>query len=221
LQRRWFPKVTITLYEPRHLAIPPELRGRARRHRAGLVLYDAMSDMMARRPDPPDLFGALLAARAAHGGNHPIMADPTGGPLGYNRVIAASLVFGRRLARHTERGEAVGVMLPNSIGAGVAFFALQATGRVPAMLNHTAGIDSVLSACRTARLCLVITSRRFIELLQSSTPWQRRLPKPSRSSGSRTSAQSSGYSTSSTDSSRRSSPGRGTATLALPLPTRP
>ena len=101
LRRRWFPKVTITLYQPRRLAIPAELRGRARRHRAGLVLYDVMSDMMARRPDPPSLFGALLEARAAHGGGHPIMADPTGGPLTYDRVIAASLVLGRRLARGT------------------------------------------------------------------------------------------------------------------------
>ena len=83
------------------------------------------------------------------------MADPTGGPLTYNRVIAASLVLGRRLARGTERGEAVGIMLPNSIGAGVGFLALQATGRVPAMLNHTAGVDAVLSACRTAELRLV------------------------------------------------------------------
>src|SRR5438270_12301882 len=72
LRRRWFPKVTITLYEPRRLAIPAELRGRARRHRAGLVLYDAMSDMMARRPDPASLFGALLVARGAHGGSPPV-----------------------------------------------------------------------------------------------------------------------------------------------------
>jgi acyl-[acyl-carrier-protein]-phospholipid O-acyltransferase / long-chain-fatty-acid--[acyl-carrier-protein] ligase len=164
LRRHWFPKVTVTLYPPRRLAIPAELRGRARRHRAGLALYDVMSDMMARRPDPPSLFGAVLASRAAHGGRHPIMADPTGGPLSYNRVIATSLVLGRRLARHTERGEAVGIMLPNSIAAGVAFIALQAIGRVPAMLNHTAGIDAVESACRTAGLRLVITSRRFVEL---------------------------------------------------------
>src|SRR5579863_7300717 len=164
LRRRRFPKVTITLYEPRHLAIPAELRGRARRHRAGLMLYDAMSEMMARRPNPPDLFGTALAARAAHGGRHLILADPLAGPLGYNRVIAASLVLGRRLARGTARGEAVGLMIPNSIGAAVAFLALQATGRVPAMLNHTAGADAVLSACRTARLRTVVTSRRFIEL---------------------------------------------------------
>src|SRR5207249_2129277 len=46
LHRHWFPKITITLYEPRRLAIPPGLRGRARRHRAGLLLYDVMSEAM-------------------------------------------------------------------------------------------------------------------------------------------------------------------------------
>jgi acyl-[acyl-carrier-protein]-phospholipid O-acyltransferase/long-chain-fatty-acid--[acyl-carrier-protein] ligase len=164
LRRRWFPKITITLYEPGRLAIPAELRGRARRQRAGLMLYDIMSEMMARRGDPPDLFGALLAARSAHGGKRPILADPTAGPLAYDRVVAASLVLGRRLARMAGKGEAVGLMVPNAIGAAVAFLALQAWGRVPAMLNHTAGADAVLSACRTAGLRVVVTSRRFIEL---------------------------------------------------------
>lgn len=164
LRRRWFPKVTITLYEPRRLAIPGELRGRVRRQRAGLMLYDIMSEMMARRGDPPSLFGALLAARAANGHKHLILADPTAGPLSYDRVVVASLVLGRRLARLARRGEAVGLMVPNSIGAAVAFFGLQAHGRVPAMLNHTAGVDAVLSACRTAGTRVVITSRRFVEL---------------------------------------------------------
>jgi acyl-[acyl-carrier-protein]-phospholipid O-acyltransferase / long-chain-fatty-acid--[acyl-carrier-protein] ligase len=164
LRRRWFPKVTLTLYAPRRLAIAGELRGRARRQRAGLMLYDIMSEMMARRGDPPSLFGALLAARAAHGHKHPILTDPTAGPLSYDRVVLASLVLGRRLARFARRGEAVGLMVPNSIGAAVGFFGLQAHGRVPAMLNHTAGVDAVLSACRTAGTRVVITSRRFVEL---------------------------------------------------------
>ena len=128
------------------------------------MLYDVMSETMARRGDAPDLFGAVLAARAAHGGRQPILADPTAGPLDYNHVVRASLVLGRRLARQARQGEAIGLMVPNSIGAALAFLGMQATGRVPAMLNHTAGIDAVLSACRTARLRTVVTSRRFIEL---------------------------------------------------------
>ena len=164
LRRRWFPKVTITILPPRKLAVPAELRGRARRHQAGAALYDIMSEMMARRPNPPSLFAAVLEARAAHGGGHRIIEDPATAPLTYDRTIAASLVLGRRLARGTARGDTVGLMLPNSVGAALAFLALQATGRVPAMLNHTAGVDGVLSACRTAGLRRVITSRRFVEL---------------------------------------------------------
>src|SRR5216683_228228 len=74
------------------------------------------------------------------------------------------MVFGRILARTAKKGEAVGLMVPNSIGAAIAFLALQAIGRVPAMLNHTAGVDAVLSACRTAQLRTIVTSRRFIEV---------------------------------------------------------
>jgi acyl-[acyl-carrier-protein]-phospholipid O-acyltransferase/long-chain-fatty-acid--[acyl-carrier-protein] ligase len=164
LRQRWFPKVTITMLEPRRLAIPAELRGRARRQRAGAALYDIMSEMMARRPDPPSLFAALLETRAAHGGSHRIIEDPETPPLTYDRAVAVSLVLGRRLIRGTKPREPVGVMLPNSVGAAIAFLALQATGRVPAMLNHTSGVDGVLSACRTAGLRRVVTSRRFIEL---------------------------------------------------------
>src|SRR5262249_19661527 len=103
-------------------------------------------------------------ARAAHGGSHRIVEDPATSPLTYHRVVAASLVLGRWLARGTKPAETVGLMLPNSVGAAIAFLALQATGRVPAMLNHAAGIDGVLSASRTAGLRRVVTSRRFVEL---------------------------------------------------------
>src|SRR5207248_10292763 len=123
LRRRWFPKVRITVYEPRFLTIPAELRGRARRRRAGLMLYDVMSEMMARRDDPPDLFGAVLTARAAHGGKHPIVADPMAGPLDYNHLVMASLVLGGRLAGHAEQGKGIGFMVPNSIGGAIPFLA--------------------------------------------------------------------------------------------------
>jgi acyl-[acyl-carrier-protein]-phospholipid O-acyltransferase / long-chain-fatty-acid--[acyl-carrier-protein] ligase len=164
LRRRWFPKVTITILPPRKLAVPAALRGRARRHHAGAALYDIMSEMMARRPNPPSLFAAVIEARSAHGGGHRVIEDPATAPLTYDRTIAASLVLGRRLTRGTAPRDTVGLMLPNSVGAALAFLALQATGRVPAMLNHTAGADGVLSACRTAGLRRVITSRRFVEL---------------------------------------------------------
>ena len=79
------PKITITVLPPRRLEVPVELRGRARRHTAGLRLYDIMSEMMARRPDPPSLFAALLETRRAQGGSYRILEDPTGQAMTYDR----------------------------------------------------------------------------------------------------------------------------------------
>ena len=36
-------------------------------------------------------------------------------------------------------------------------------GRVPAMINFTAGVTNVLAACRAAKMDTILTSRRFIE----------------------------------------------------------
>src|SRR3546814_11240420 len=67
------------------------------------------------------------------------------------------------MARATRRGEMVGLMLPSAAGAVVSFFGLVAFGRVPAMLNFTAGSANLLSACRAAEIATVYTSRRFVE----------------------------------------------------------
>ncbi len=54
-------------------------------------------------------------------------------------------------------------MLPNANGTAVTFFALASAGRVPAMINFSAGAANVLSACATAEVGTVLTSRAFIE----------------------------------------------------------
>ena len=60
--------------------------------------------------------------------------------------IVRALLLGGLIASETRRGEAVGVMLPNAIGAVATLFGLQARGRVAAMLNYTLGAKSLLAA---------------------------------------------------------------------------
>jgi len=55
------------------------------------------------------------------------------------------------------------VLLPNVAGVAVTFFALQAIGRVPAMLNYTAGLTNLKAACQAAEIRTIITARAFIE----------------------------------------------------------
>ncbi|MEQ8865012.1 MAG: acyl-[ACP]--phospholipid O-acyltransferase [Thalassobaculum sp.] len=165
LRRRLFPRITITVLEPRRFHIPEEARGRSRRRIAGNQLYDVMSEMMFETRDRDEtLFEALLDARRVHGGRATILDDIERKPANYNRVVTGALVLGRKLARLTEHGERVGVLLPNSVAAAVCLFALLGRGRVPALLNFSAGPRNITAATRTATLRIVLTSRRFIEL---------------------------------------------------------
>ena len=109
------------------------------------------------------VFDALLDARAAYGAKKPIIEDIDRKALTYDDLVRASFAIGRRVAGMTERGEHVGVLLPSSVGVAVTFFALHAFGRVPTMLNFTAGLRNLRSACRTAKVKRVLTARRFIE----------------------------------------------------------
>jgi acyl-[acyl-carrier-protein]-phospholipid O-acyltransferase / long-chain-fatty-acid--[acyl-carrier-protein] ligase len=108
------------------------------------------------------LFAALLAAARTQGADKPIVEDQDRQPLTYGRLILGSLVLGGRLAARTRRTETVGVLLPNVTGLAVVLFGLNAFGRVPAMLNFSAGIRNLRSAVETGAIRTIITSRRFI-----------------------------------------------------------
>ncbi len=159
-----FPKITITILEPREFRVAPELKGRLRRAAAGRQLYDLMEDMMFITGDREQtLFQALLKARYVNGDNSVIAEDIERRPLRFKKLLQGSMVLGGKIAALTGKGEVTGLMLPNSLGAVVTFFAMQAYGRVPAMLNFSAGSGSMISACETAGVKTVLTSRQFIE----------------------------------------------------------
>ena len=54
-------------------------------------------------------------------------------------------------------------MLPNSVGVAVTFFALQAIGRVPAMISFTAGAPNIKASCHAANVSAILTPRTFVE----------------------------------------------------------
>ncbi len=92
-----------------------------------------------------------------------ILEDPIGGPLKQRRFRLGVALLARKIAAPTTVGETVGLMLPNANGAAVAFMAVQAAGRVAAMLNFTSGAFNLIAACRTAEIRLVLCSRAFVE----------------------------------------------------------
>ena len=164
VRRHWFPKITITVLPPQRYHVPDEVKGRARRARISALLYDVMSGMMFETTERHrTLFQALQETKRRHGSAALAMEDINRKPLSLGRLIAASHGLGRVMAEGTEVGEAVGLLLPNVNGAAVSFFALQAMGRVPAMLNFSTGSGNVLAACAATEIKTVVTSRQFME----------------------------------------------------------
>ena len=54
-------------------------------------------------------------------------------------------------------------MLPNANGAVVTILGLMTAGRVPAMINFTAGAANILAACKAAQVTTILSSRVFVE----------------------------------------------------------
>lgn len=165
LRLRWFPKLTITILPPRKFEVAAEVTGRERRQITGLKLYDLMADLMFETSrSNQTLWDSLLEARHVHGGRAQVVEDIERKPITYNRLVLGAIILGRKLAALSRPAEHVGFMLPNSVGGVTTFFALQAIGRIPAMLNFSTGLRNMQVACQAAEIQTVLTSRRFVEM---------------------------------------------------------
>jgi acyl-[acyl-carrier-protein]-phospholipid O-acyltransferase/long-chain-fatty-acid--[acyl-carrier-protein] ligase len=111
-----------------------------------------------------DLFSALLRARRSFGKNEVALVDGDGRELTYTDLVRGCFALGSALKKTTKAGETVGVMLPTGVGAIVVFYALLAYGRIPAMLNFTAGSRNLKAAMRAGEITKIITAHQFIEL---------------------------------------------------------
>ncbi|MEO0983648.1 MAG: AMP-binding protein [Pseudomonadota bacterium] len=111
-----------------------------------------------------DLFSALLRATREFGAKRTAIVDGDERELTYQEVVRAAFALGAALKSGTKAGEAVGVLLPTGAGAVIAFYALEAYGRVPAMLNFTAGSRNLKSAMKAAEVKRIVTAHRFVEL---------------------------------------------------------
>jgi len=162
---RLFPKITLQILPPTQINVSSELRGKQRRHTCGIILSDIMSDMVFSTSHyQQSLFSALLEARKIHGGKHTVAEDLERKPVSYNALITRSVALGNALTKITKKGENIGIFLPNSTKTLYVILGLQLHERVPAMLNYSMGAAGMISACQTAQVQTVLTSRRFIDL---------------------------------------------------------
>ena len=111
-----------------------------------------------------DLFSALLRAKSQFGGKKVAIVDGDEREITYAEIVRASFGLGNALKKFTKKDEKVGVLLPTGAGAVIAFYALEAYGRVPAMLNFTAGAKNLRAALKAAEVTKIVTAHKFVEL---------------------------------------------------------
>jgi acyl-[acyl-carrier-protein]-phospholipid O-acyltransferase / long-chain-fatty-acid--[acyl-carrier-protein] ligase len=162
--RRLLPKIKVTILRPQPLAKASCVHGQARRRERGLALYDRMAELLFLTFDTwRTLHAAFEASAKARGLARAAVEDPLSGTMSLRMFRIAVAVLARKIATMSASGETIGLMLPNANGAAVTFMALQAAGRVPAMLNFTSGAHNLVAACEETRIRLVLTSRAFVD----------------------------------------------------------
>lgn len=106
---------------------------------------------------------AILAARRRLGGERVAFEDIEGTALTYGQLTLAAAALERGLRARFAPGERVGLLLPAAPAAIAVLLAFWRAGRVPAMLNPTAGEGPLLSGLATAGCATVVSSRAFVE----------------------------------------------------------
>jgi acyl-CoA synthetase (AMP-forming)/AMP-acid ligase II/1-acyl-sn-glycerol-3-phosphate acyltransferase/acyl carrier protein len=89
------------------------------------------------------------------------VADDIAGVLTYESLVVGALTMAERFRKLP--GENVGLLLPASVAADVAFFGLHLAGKLPVALNWTTGPAALEHAVRLTGLTHVVTSKSFID----------------------------------------------------------
>ena len=99
--------------------------------------------------DSCDRMGSLIAC-----------ADASSGALSYRQCKRAALILAEKFSLFS--GQKVAILLPSSVGAYLSILALLLVGKVPVMLNWTAGRNGLTQAKKLGGFDVTITSKKFL-----------------------------------------------------------
>ena len=106
---------------------------------------------------------AAVAETARKNPSHIILEDATQQTLTYRKLMIGADMLAQALRGSVASGERIGLLLPNVNATPVVILALWSLGKVPALLNFSSGMPSMLACVELAGIRHIITSRVFME----------------------------------------------------------
>ncbi len=91
--------------------------------------------------------------------------DSISGGLTYRRLKLGALILADKFREMP--GNKIGVMLPSSVGASLVVLAVLLAGKVPVMINWTAGVKALDHGLAISTIQSVITSEKFLDRLKN------------------------------------------------------
>jgi len=92
-----------------------------------------------------------------------VLEDATTQKLTYRKLMVGTDVLAGALQGALGDSERIGVLLPNVNATPVAILALWKLGKVPAVMNFSTGMPTMLACAELAGLKHIVTSRAFLE----------------------------------------------------------
>ncbi|OTA17988.1 2-acyl-glycerophospho-ethanolamine acyltransferase [Xenorhabdus vietnamensis] len=163
MKLHWFPKITIKILSAVDLPMPDAHDSTTRRRLAGEHLHAIMMTVRMQTRPKETLFSAYLTAQKRFGRFKPCIEDVNFKEDSYHSLLKKILGVSRILERFTQEGERIGLLLPNATVMAAAVYGASLKGRVPALLNYTAGSNGINNAMQAATIKTIVTSRQFLE----------------------------------------------------------
>jgi acyl-[acyl-carrier-protein]-phospholipid O-acyltransferase/long-chain-fatty-acid--[acyl-carrier-protein] ligase len=162
--KKLFPKVNISVLPLRQIAMPKPADAKTRRKQAGDAMRREMQNMLFSSTQINTLFESFLDAVANFGRSTMLVEDMRQQEESYGELLKKSLALGKLAKKISRPHENVGVLMPNVTNTICLIFGLSAFGRIPAMLNYTAGSAGIQNACTAACISTIISSKEFIKV---------------------------------------------------------
>ncbi|MDX1353505.1 MAG: AMP-binding protein, partial [Thiomicrorhabdus sp.] len=167
IKRMWFPKIQLHIQPLATIAAEKSWKSHEKHKHYKQIVFNLLRDASFNASVVErSLFASLVAAKQSYFAKEVCVEDINDQKLTLKKLNQASVILGKALQKNLKNQQRVGLMLPNVAGMPASFFALQAYGYVPAMINFTAGQAAIRSACETAELQTIITSKKFVEAFE-------------------------------------------------------